>query len=69
MRNLLYVITDKAALQLSKAPRLLQIGEKLTKGFGAGANPEIGVRAIGESTDDVAVALSGAEMIIDCNSE
>ena len=34
--------TDKQALQLCKAPKLLQIGEKLTKGLGAGAKPEIG---------------------------
>ena len=37
------VNTDKQALQLCKAPKLLQIGEKLTKGLGAGAKPEIGI--------------------------
>ena len=36
------VNTDKQALQLCKAPNLLQIGEKLTKGLGAGAKPEVG---------------------------
>ena len=39
------VNTDKQALQLCKAPKLLQIGEKLTKGLGAGAKPEIGERS------------------------
>ena len=39
------VNTDKQALQLCKAPKLLQIGEKLTKGLGAGAKPEIGEKA------------------------
>ena len=43
------VNTDKQALQLCKAPKLLQIGEKLTKGLGAGAKPEIGERAAEES--------------------
>ena len=37
--------TDKQALQLCRAPKLLQIGEKLTKGLGAGAKPEIGEKA------------------------
>ena len=45
------VNTDKQALQLCKAPKLLQIGEKLTKGLGAGAKPEIGAKAAEESTD------------------
>ena len=39
------VNTDKQALSLCKAPKLLQIGEKLTKGLGAGAKPEIGEKA------------------------
>ena len=42
--------TDRQALQLCKSPRLLQIGEKLTKGLGAGAQPEIGEKAAEEST-------------------
>ena len=41
--------TDKQALQLCKAPTLIQIGEKLTKGLGAGAQPEIGQKAAEES--------------------
>lgn len=43
------VNTDKQALQLCKAPKLLQIGEKLTKGLGAGAKPDIGEKAAEES--------------------
>ena len=44
------VNTDRQALQLCKAPQLIQIGEKLTKGLGAGAKPEIGAKAAEEST-------------------
>ena len=40
--NFIGLNTDKQALQLCKAPKLLQIGEKLTKGLGAGAKPEVG---------------------------
>ena len=43
--------TDKQALQLCKAPTLIQIGEKLTKGLGAGAQPEIGQKAAEESAE------------------
>ena len=45
--------TDKQALQLCKAPTLIQIGEKLTKGLGAGAQPEIGQKAAEESADRI----------------
>lgn len=55
--------TDKQALQLCKAPKLLQIGEKLTKGLGAGAKPEIGEKAAEESEEEVTEALSGADMV------
>ncbi len=55
--------TDKQALQLCKAPKLLQIGEKLTKGLGAGAKPEIGEKAAEESEEEVAAALKGADMV------
>ena len=55
--------TDKQALQLCKAPTLLQIGEKLTKGLGAGAKPEIGEKAAEESSEEVAAALKGADMV------
>ena len=47
------VNTDKQALQLCKAPKLLQIGEKLTKGLGAGAKPEIGEKAAEESVEEI----------------
>lgn len=57
------VNTDKQALQLCKAPKLLQIGEKLTKGLGAGAKPEIGQKAAEESTDEITNALTGADMV------
>lgn len=55
--------TDKQALQLCKAPKLLQIGEKLTKGLGAGAKPEIGEKAAEESSEEVTSALKGADMV------
>lgn len=57
------VNTDKQALQLCRAPRLLQIGEKLTKGLGAGAKPEIGEKAAEESAEEVEAALKGADMV------
>ena len=43
--------TDRQALQTCKAPTAIQIGEKLTKGLGAGAKPEIGMKAAEESAD------------------
>ena len=55
--------TDKQALQLCKAPKLLQIGEKLTKGLGAGAKPEIGEKAAEESAEEITAALKGADMV------
>ena len=57
------VNTDKQALQLCKAPRLLQIGEKLTKGLGAGAKPEVGEKAAEESAEEITNALKGADMV------
>ncbi|MBQ2450969.1 MAG: cell division protein FtsZ [Lachnospiraceae bacterium] len=57
------VNTDKQALQLCKAPKLLQIGEKLTKGLGAGAKPEVGEKAAEESSEDIQEALKGADMV------
>lgn len=57
------VNTDKQALQLCKAPKLIQIGEKLTKGLGAGARPEIGEKAAEESADEIAAAIKGADMV------
>ena len=55
--------TDKQALQLCKAPTTLQIGEKLTKGLGAGAKPEIGQKAAEESTEELTAAIKGADMV------
>ena len=57
------VNTDKQALQLCKAPTLMQIGEKLTKGLGAGAQPEVGEKAAEESAEEIAAALKGADMV------
>ncbi len=55
--------TDKQALFLSKANTKIQIGDKLTKGLGAGANPEIGEKAANESRDEIAQAIKGADMV------
>lgn len=55
--------TDKQALQLCKAPKLLQIGEKLTKGLGAGAKPEVGESAAQENVEEITGALKGADMV------
>lgn len=55
--------TDVQAMRTSLAPIKLQIGGKLTKGLGAGANPEIGKQAALEDTDRILEALSGADMI------
>lgn len=57
------VNTDKQALQLCKAPKLLQIGEKLTKGLGAGAKPEVGEKAAEESIEEITSALKGSDMV------
>ena len=57
------VNTDKQALSLCKAPKLLQIGEKLTKGLGAGAKPEIGEKAAEESYDELQNALQSYNMV------
>jgi cell division protein FtsZ len=55
--------TDKQALYMSLAPNKIQIGEKLTKGLGAGANPDIGKRAAEESYDEIKKMLDGADMV------
>ncbi len=57
------VNTDKQALFLSQANTKIQIGEKLTKGLGAGANPEIGEKAANESRDEIAMAIKDADMV------
>ena len=55
--------TDKQALNFCKAPSALQIGEKLTKGLGAGAKPEVGEKAAEENIDDIKDAIKGADMV------
>ena len=55
--------TDKQALKLCKAPTALQIGEKLTKGLGAGAKPEVGEKAAEENVEELTQALKGADMV------
>jgi cell division protein FtsZ len=55
--------TDLQALKLSQAPIKLQLGGKLTKGLGAGANPEVGRKAALEDTDKIIEALEGSDMI------
>lgn len=57
------VNTDKQALTLCKAPTVVQIGEKLTKGLGAGAKPEIGEKAAEESIEEIKQVLQGADMV------
>ena len=55
--------TEDQVLQISKADAKIQIGEKLTKGLGAGANPQIGEQAALESKEDIMKALQGADMV------
>lgn len=55
--------TDAQALAMSQSPTKIQIGAKLTKGLGAGGNPEIGEKAAEESRDEIAAAVKGADMV------
>ena len=55
--------TDKQALQFCKAPTAMQIGEKLTKGLGAGAKPEVGQKAAEENSEELAQVMKGADMV------
>jgi len=57
------VNTDVQALRTSRAATMIQIGEKLTKGLGAGATPEIGKKAAEESREEIAGALKGADLV------
>lgn len=57
------VNTDKQALFLSKANTKIQIGDKLTKGLGAGANPDVGEKAANESRDEIAMAIKDADLV------
>ena len=55
--------TDRQALMLSKAGTKIQIGEKITRGLGAGANPDIGGQAAEESKSEISEAIKGADMV------
>lgn len=57
------VNTDAQALYLSRAEKKIQVGEKLTKGLGAGADPEIGQKAADENADEIKRALQGSDMV------
>lgn len=57
------VNTDHQALARSKAPVKIQIGDKLTRGLGAGANPDVGLKAAEESSEDISKFLEGADMV------
>ena len=59
----LAVNTENQVLELSKADVTIQIGEKVTKGLGAGANPQIGEEAAQESREEIIKALEGADMV------
>ena len=61
--DLIGINTDKQALNLCKAPLKVQIGEKLTKGLGAGAKPEVGAGAVEENRDEITDLLKGANMV------
>ncbi len=57
------VNTDRQALYLSRAEKTIQVGEKLTKGLGAGADPQIGMKAAEENDNEIRDALKGADMV------
>src|SRR3954449_8901933 len=57
------VNTDAQALNLSNAEIKMQIGAQLTRGLGAGANPEVGKKAAEESKEQIEAALQGADMV------
>ncbi|MEG0291500.1 MAG: cell division protein FtsZ [Anaerovoracaceae bacterium] len=61
--NFIAINTDKQALTACKAETKLQVGEKLTKGLGAGGNPEVGQKSAEENIEDITRFLSGAEMV------
>ncbi len=57
------VNTDRQALSKSKATTKIQIGEKLTRGLGAGGNPEIGEKSVDETKEEISQALRGSDMV------
>jgi cell division protein FtsZ len=61
--ELLAINTDAQALATIKAPRWLRIGPRLTRGLGAGGDPEIGLRAAEESRDAIRTSLAGSDMV------
>lgn len=61
--DLIAINTDKQVLNLSKAPKQIQIGEKLTKGKGAGGDPEVGQKAAEESAEEISAAVKGYDMV------
>ena len=65
IRNVEFIAvnTDRQTLNSSKASSKIQIGEKLTRGLGAGANPDIGAQAAEESRAEIAEILKGADMV------
>ena len=63
------VNTDKQALSKNRAETKIQIGEKLTKGLGAGGNPEVGQKSAEENLEDLEKFVTGADMVfITCGS-
>jgi cell division protein FtsZ len=61
--DFIVVNTDNQALSLSKAPTRIRIGDKLTRGLGAGGNPEQGEKAAGETIDELTRVLEGSDMV------
>ena len=57
------VNTDAQALLMSDAPQRIRIGDKLTRGLGAGGNPEVGRKAAEESSDDLSETILGSDMV------
>ena len=57
------VNTDHQVLELSKAPTRIQLGEKLTRGLGAGGNPAVGKKSAEESAEEISQAILGADMV------
>lgn len=55
--------TDHQALSRSRAPSKIQIGEKMTRGLGAGANPEIGTKSAEESREEIIQSIKGTDML------
>ena len=55
--------TDAQVLEMSSAPKKIQLGAKLTSGLGAGGDPSVGEKAAEESREDLLVALDGSDMV------